>query len=150
MNCAYRHRSLVSLAAVAAALFFATAAPSLLLAQQTGVRNPPLIIQSVAGRDLYQFYCATCHGVDGRGHGPAAPALRLVPPDLRQLAAHNGGAFPEATVRDFITGRRELAAHGSSAMPVWGPIFRGLDPDERLNAIRVGNIVEYLGSIQEK
>ena len=39
------------------------------LAQTTGPRMPPLTIPSLAGRDLFEFYCATCHGRDGSGHG---------------------------------------------------------------------------------
>jgi hypothetical protein len=36
-------------------------------------------------------------------------------------------------------------------MPVWGPIFKALDPnDERLVLVRLDNIVRYLESIQVK
>jgi hypothetical protein len=42
------------------------------------------------------------------------------------------------------------SAHGSREMPVWGPIFRGLDPNDRLNRVRIRNIVEYLASMQAK
>ena len=30
-------------------------------------------------------------------------------------------------------------------MPVWGTIFRGLDPDDQMTQIRIQNIVEYSG-----
>ena len=26
------------------------------------------------GKQMYTSYCAPCHGVDGKGHGPAAAA----------------------------------------------------------------------------
>ncbi len=29
-----------------------------------------------SGRQMFSSYCAPCHGVDGRGHGPAATALK--------------------------------------------------------------------------
>jgi hypothetical protein len=36
-------------------------------------------------------------------------------------------------------------------MPVWGPIFRALDPsNERLTLIRIENLVGYLESIQAR
>jgi hypothetical protein len=34
-------------------------------------------------------------------------------------------------------------------MPVWGPTFRALDSSDRSVAIRIANIVEYLGTIQQ-
>ena len=33
-------------------------------------------IVSVEGRDNYVAYCAVCHGLDGTGNGPAAPAMK--------------------------------------------------------------------------
>ena len=41
-----------------------------LAGQQTGRTPPPLLIPSVAGGDLFGFYCASCHGRDGKGDGP--------------------------------------------------------------------------------
>jgi hypothetical protein len=35
-------------------------------------------------------------------------------------------------------------------MPVWGPILYGLDPDERLTRVRIGNVISYIESIQSK
>lgn len=29
------------------------------------------LIHSVEGPDLFRAYCASCHGSDGKGHGPA-------------------------------------------------------------------------------
>jgi len=122
-----------------------------MVAQQTGQKNPPLMIESVAGRDLFQFYCATCHGRDGKGGGPAVEALRAPPPDLTTIAVRNGGTFPKAHVEAVVTGGRGMpSAHGSPEMPIWGPIFQGLDPNDRLNRVRIANIVEYLASIQTK
>lgn len=130
---------------------FTTLVPLAVFGQPTGSRNPPLMIQSVAGRDLFEFYCATCHGRDAKGTGPAAGALRVPPPDLTTLAARNGGVFPSARVEALVTGDQDMpAAHGSREMPVWGPIFRGLDPNDRLNRVRIRNIVEYLASMQVK
>ena len=116
-------------------------------------QSVPLVIPSLAGQDLFSFYCATCHGSDARGNGPVAVALKSPPPDLTRLARRNGGSFPRVRVVQFIAGGGTTlrGAHGSTEMPVWGPIFRALDPsDERLVLIRIENIVQYLESIQAK
>jgi mono/diheme cytochrome c family protein len=119
-------------------------------AQQPSGGLPPLVITSMYGRDLYQFYCASCHGRDGKGSGPVAPALKAEPPDLTRLALANGGVFPRARIDAVITGRADppLAVHGSREMPVWGPIFSGLDRDEAVNRVRLVNILDYLASLQ--
>lgn len=75
------------------------------------------------GRALYVASCASCHGIDGSGNGPAATALNVRPPDLTALAARHGGTFPRQLVLEVITGERQLAAHGSREMPVWSQRF---------------------------
>lgn len=35
-------------------------------------------------------------------------------------------------------------------MPVWGPIFKGLDSRGAVNAVRIENLVKYIESIQAK
>jgi hypothetical protein len=42
------------------------------------------------------------------------------------------------------------SAHGSREMPVWGPIFRALDPNDALVAVRIRNLVTFLEAIQVK
>lgn len=117
--------------------------------QNTLQPRAPLVLESLVGRDSFQFYCAPCHGVDGRGNGPTAAALRERPADLTSLARRNDGAFPRERVLTFVTGTgRPVAAHGSSEMPVWGPIFRGLDPSDVRVATRIDNIVRYVESLQ--
>jgi mono/diheme cytochrome c family protein len=120
------------------------------IAQHTGPPNPPLIIKSVAGRDLFDFYCAPCHGRDGKGGGPVAGALRVAPPDLTTIATANGGTFPKSQVEATLTGTRMPAAHGSREMPIWGPIFSALDSNDARNRVRIGNVVEYIASMQIK
>jgi mono/diheme cytochrome c family protein len=112
--------------------------------------QPPLVINSMVGRDLFQFYCATCHGSDGKGAGPLAPSLRTRPADLTQIARHNGGRFPHVAIVRFIDGTAPVAAHGSPDMPVWGPIFRALDRSDARAKIRIENLASYLETIQVK
>jgi hypothetical protein len=120
--------------------------------QQTGrMPPPPLLIPSMSGGDLFRFYCASCHGRDGKGDGPVAAALNRRPPDLTSIARRNSGRFPTDRVERFVTGDREPSlAHGSADMPVWGPIFQSLDPQDRKNRIRIENVVAFIESIQSK
>ncbi len=115
---------------------------------QTGPPAPSVVLDSVAGRDNFERYCASCHGRGGRGDGPVASALRARPADLTTLARRNEG-FQRESVRAYVTGAdRNPDAHGSEAMPVWGPIFRGLDPSDLRTTQRIDNIVSFIESLQ--
>lgn len=110
---------------------------------------PPLVIGSITGEDSFNFYCATCHGRDGRGTGPVATALKTQPPDLTRLARRNRGMFPKTEVIAFVTGTgRSLPSHGPGDMPVWGPIFRALEISDPRVKVRIENIVDYIESLQ--
>jgi mono/diheme cytochrome c family protein len=105
----------------------------------------------MAGRDIFRYYCATCHGRDGRGNGPVAAELKAKPANLTGLAAENAGRFPLERVKAFVThGRPGAPAHGSSEMPVWGPIFQSLDPSDAIAQARIESVVAYINSIQRK
>ena len=111
---------------------------------------PSILLESVDGSDSFQRYCATCHGRSGKGDGQVAAALKTRPADLTQLARRNDGLYPAERVRAVVAGYgAALPAHGPTEMPVWGPIFRALDPSDVRVAIRIDNIVEYVGNLQE-
>jgi mono/diheme cytochrome c family protein len=118
--------------------------------QKTGPATPPLATESMYGPDLYRHYCATCHGRDGKGNGPVAAALKQPPPDLTLLARLAAGTFPAVKVEAIIRDGGAVAAHGSSDMPVWGPIFYALDPSDARVKARIRAVVAYLASIQRK
>jgi len=110
---------------------------------------PPSYVPS--GKAMYKQYCAACHGADGKGRGPAASSLNTRPADLTTLAKRHDGKFP----RDYVTGVVRfgpgLSSHGSSEMPVWGPIFQYVDNyDENAVRQRIKNLCDYLESMQEK
>ncbi|HEX4001379.1 MAG TPA: c-type cytochrome [Candidatus Acidoferrales bacterium] len=115
--------------------------------------NPPdqstPLIRSVEGPELFHSYCASCHGLSGKGAGPAASALKSQLPDLTLLARNNGGQFPAAYVRGVIAGDKVPAAHGSREMPIWGPVFHQVEADVDRGNVRLENLVKYLESIQE-
>ncbi len=118
--------------------------------QTTGQRTPSLVIPSMAGQDLFSFYCSSCHGRDGKGKGPMAAVLKVPPADLTTLRRRNGGIFPKERLVGYVAGGGTMlsGAHGSNEMPVWGPIFMTLDPSDRLAVIRIENVVQYLETIQ--
>jgi len=109
----------------------------------------PLLVD--VGSDLFATHCASCHGTDARGDGPAASALRIPPTDLTRLAARNAGVFPESSTAMSIDGRFDLPAHGSREMPVWGARLADRLPGVATGEVARGQItslIEYLKSLQ--
>lgn len=87
---------LLILAGSALFFYFAnrTEAGILGLGDQVPTVNPiPADEASLArGKALYQAYCVSCHGPDGRGNGPQAASLPVPPADLTVHApAHTDG-----------------------------------------------------------
>jgi len=110
---------------------------------------PAYLIESLEGRDLFRAYCATCHGMDGRGGGPGAASLKSAPPDLTQIARRRGGIFPVAGVERIIAGEETASkTHGMREMPVWGPILSQIQQDQSLGKVRIRNLAKYLESLQ--
>jgi mono/diheme cytochrome c family protein len=129
-------------AAVAASLSFADQAQSKLVipVDKTAPTN---------GKQMYANYCAPCHGNDGRGHGPAAAALKSQPTDLTELARNHHGKYPDTHVVAILQFGSEVQAHGSAQMPVWGPILGNMNrtnAQERL--LRISNLSHYLETLQ--
>lgn len=103
-----------------------------------------------SGKDMYAAYCASCHGKNGKGDGPAASALKSVPTDLTQLAAKNKGLFPENYVSETIKGDVDTPSHGSKDMPVWGPIFASMGTtSDGVMQLRIRNLTKYIASLQQ-
>ena len=113
-------------------------------------QSPALVPQSLIGSTSFDLYCASCHGRDGIGNGPVAASLRIRPADLTTLTRRHDGMFPREQVRAYIDGKnRAPAAHGSSEMPVWGPMLRALDPSDVRVSVRLDNLVAFIESIQK-
>ena len=111
-----------------------------------------------SGEALYLANCSNCHGKYGEGNGPMAPDLTKTPPDLRHLAAANGGVFPRDRITAIIDGRVIVAAHGGREMPVWGQAFSALNEDESKSPAdieadthaKITVLVDFLARIQQK
>jgi mono/diheme cytochrome c family protein len=116
---------------------------------------PPTFVPS--GARMYEHFCAACHGPDAKGHGPAASSLKVTPSDLTTLARRHKGKFPYNYVSSVLHFGPGMSAHGSSAMPTWGPIFQRLEeqsegPSRVQSEIavrdRIQNLCDYLASLQ--
>ncbi len=104
-----------------------------------------------SGRQMYSSYCAPCHGVDGRGHGPAAVALKTQPTDLTVLSRNHHGKFPDAHIVSVMQFGSDVQAHGSADMPVWGPILSHMSANNvQDKQLRISNLSRYIESIQAK
>ena len=134
-------------AIVGAALVVMVAAPR--ADAQKIKREPVRDVAPIAGSDTFKAYCTVCHGIGGRGDGPAAKALKTPPADLTTIAKRHEGQFPYAATKAIIKGEEVYDAHGTREMPMWGPVFRSID-DAATVELRVNNLVRYLETIQQK
>jgi copper resistance protein D len=92
-------------------------------------RNPLPSSKAVLakGKELYEANCSACHGVGGRGDGPAAAALKPPPPDLRAAAKWSDG---------------QIAAQIQNGRGVMPPFKASLDADS------IWSIVNYVRRLQ--
>jgi mono/diheme cytochrome c family protein len=142
-------------AGLAAILFCAT---SVVFAQEKQIKEAPIQQTSPAsGAEMYEAYCAVCHGKTGEGNGPAAAALKVPPADLTLLAKKNHGKYPMDHVMSILRfGIHEPTAHGTSQMPIWGPLFSSLHPSSMRGThspevtMRITNLARYIGTLQKK
>ena len=88
---------------------------------------PPSSESIERGRKLFVQYCAACHGVEGRGDGPAAASLPKRPKDLTRIA--RPPYFPDGVVAYRI-------ANGVQVMPAWKGVLRTEDIWDLINFIR--------------
>lgn len=120
--------------------------------QKTSVKHVPITrTASNSGKEMYDSYCAVCHGKDAKGNGPAASAMKTPPNDLTQLAKNNGGKYPAAHVAAVLRGQAMTPSHGSQDMPIWGPLFSSISQghDAQVHQ-RITNLVNYVEGVQAK
>ena len=73
--------------------------------------------QELPGEEAYRRHCTICHGQQGKGDGPAAPALDPSPPDFTS---------PESVVLLTDDELLEIVVKGRRAMPGFETV---LEPD---------------------
>lgn len=76
------------------------------------------------GKKLFQQHCASCHGPEGRGDGPAAAALDPRPVNLAAMAGHHADG-------DYAW----KIENGRGAMPAWKGV---------LTANQIWDVVNYI------
>jgi mono/diheme cytochrome c family protein len=99
------------------------------------------------GAEDYAMYCATCHGVDGRGDGAKVA-------DLTGIAARNGGSFPRARVMTQIWGYAR--ATPTPGMPAFSTLLQsetvlydsgdGIATPTPLRLVQLSEYLEALGA----
>ena len=90
------------------------------------IKQVPLTYQDIAlksGHEMYGQLCAVCHGVAGRGDGPAAPALSSPVPDLTQFRAETGSEY-HAQLESVIAGKNRTVHKDIVGMPLWFTEFQ--------------------------
>lgn len=106
---------------------------------------------ATSGKQMFTSYCAPCHGVDGRGHGPAAAALKTQPTDLTELSRKNHGRFPDTHIVSVMQFGSDVPAHGSAEMPVWGPILAKMNVSNvQDKQLRISNLSRYIQTMQAR
>jgi mono/diheme cytochrome c family protein len=107
-------------------------------------------VEPTDGPTLYRAHCAVCHGADAKGTGPMAKFLKTRASDLTTVRMREGGKFPLGRVQRVISGEEELlAGHGTTAMPVWGPVFSQVAWDRDLGRVRIYNLAKYIEGLQK-
>ena len=78
------------------------------VAAAAGLTAGPASAQDHPGKPVYDKWCAGCHGVEGRGDGPAAAYMLPRP-------------------RDFTTGQYQIRSTGSGELPTDADLMRIID-----------------------
>jgi mono/diheme cytochrome c family protein len=107
---------------------------------------------SMSGEQLYRRFCASCHGVQGRGDGPVAASFKVEVPDLTQTASRMHGTDVRDRIVRIIDGRYIIGAHGTRIMPVWGEDLARLEignPEaERASQLMITRLADYVTGLQ--
>ena len=126
-----------------------------LFALTLALAGTPVLAEDLErGEQLFWMHCAACHGIEGQGNGPMAPAMLVQPKNLTVLATENDGVFPTERVIRRIDGTDPLISQGSD-MPVYGPFFAVDDTPTKtetgqpiMTSSPVVDLVAYLKTLQ--
>lgn len=105
------------------------------------------------GAGDYARLCASCHGPEGRGDGPAASGLPTRPADLTRIARRAGGTYPRLQVMSRIYGY--TMGSSDTHMPQFGELLEGptvlYDPGDGIRTPTPARLValqQYLETLQ--
>ena len=119
--------------------------------QEKTIKKVPITSSEIgSGKQMYKDYCAACHGMDGKGNGPAASALACKKlPDLTTIAKRKNEKSAAMEVKAVLEFGTPSKAHGTPDMPIWGPLFASLNEGAGVVKLRIKNICDYVDSMQE-
>ena len=95
--------------------------------------QPTEAVDSAKGQEVYNTYCALCHGPTGLGDGVGAAALDPKPRDLSSAAILE--TYTDEFLVNVIT-NGGMAVGKSPAMPPWGGIVSPEDIENLVAHIR--------------
>ncbi|MGA0265534.1 MAG: c-type cytochrome [Lysobacterales bacterium] len=133
-------------------------AASGLAAAEVVIKQRPLTWDDVKGHNGEQLYgklCASCHGLEGKGDGPATPALTQAVPDLTHMPRDQEGLIDHGRIEKIIAGKDRRVRHGVIGMPKWEEQFKyirtGWNDRERYAFARkrIHELAEHVESLQE-
>jgi mono/diheme cytochrome c family protein len=96
------------------------------------------------GARVYDAYCASCHGVAGRGNGPAAARLDKPVANLT-LIAERDGDFDRQHVMSHVSG-----GYVTPPMPRWHQIIRDTYKSDGAEQLVIRNVTLYVETMQVK
>jgi len=136
---------------LAAALLFFCATVAMAQEPNKAIKKSSIpVTDATSGEEMFNTYCAVCHGKDAKGDGPLASELKIPPANLTLLSRNHDGKYPESYVSQVIqSGPRDAKSHGSKDMPVWGAVFKSLG-DASSVKLRIFNLNKYIESMQAK
>ena len=150
-------KSTIQSAVLLCALLLSTATLAMAQEAKKTIKKVPIKPTSAAsGEEMFNSYCAACHGKDAKGDGPAASEFKTPPTNLTIICPKSQcGKFPDGYIAQVIaTGAQNAKAHGSKDMPVWGPLFGLLNRTSSTKSadvqLRINNLSEYIESLQVK
>ena len=88
---------------------------------------------SLIGAEAYKRQCVVCHGAEGEGDGPAAPALKPRPPDLTESEVVS--EMSDAELLEYLS-------KGKGSMPGFAKILSRQELSAILRVLRDLNTVE--------
>src|SRR5262249_22047211 len=117
---------------------------SLCVSAQAPVGAAPAATTPSDGKTIYEAHCANCHGLTGKGDGPASSLLTVRPRDFTlgryKLRSTESGSVP---TDDDLVRTIKSGMHGS-AMPEWSVFLN--DAQVQAGATYVELFSERLGS----
>jgi mono/diheme cytochrome c family protein len=76
--------------------------------------------ESSDGKRMYQAYCSGCHGLSGKGDGPAANTLPVKPADHTRIEMNK---YTDQYLIEIIS-KGGASVGRSSQMPAWGGVLK--------------------------